>query len=203
MISSRPVRILNRLPIDEEPTVRFVGAEAVTIKRYQIGVWISINGETRPFPAVLDLGHSHNLSIAESQLKAFAGLSPARLEFIGTTRLKGERLRQYRADVRFHRNRPGTLELGEGSYRLTIDQGISLAPEGSCRLPLLGLRALVRSGLVIPVPHNHGRLMKEGQVAPPGTGPNPAGRSARTSWFAHQAEASMVVLATRRVRWTS
>ena len=83
------MRILDRLPIEEEPTVLFVGAEAVTIKRYQIGVWISINDETRPFPAVLDLGHSHNLSITESQLKAFAGLSPARLEFIGTTRLKG------------------------------------------------------------------------------------------------------------------
>lgn len=154
MISSRPVRILDKLPIEEEPTVLFVGAEAVTIKRYPIGVWISINDETRPFLAVLDLGHSHNLSITESQLRSFASLSPARLEFIGTTRLKGERLTQYRADVRIHRNRPGTMELGEGSYRLTIDQGISLAPEGSCRLPLLGLRALVRSGLVMKM---HGR----------------------------------------------
>ena len=66
------MRTLDRLPIGEEPTVLFVGAEAVTIKRYQIGVWISINDEMRPFPAVLDLGHSHNLSITESQLKAFA-----------------------------------------------------------------------------------------------------------------------------------
>ena len=154
MNSSLPVRLLDRLPIEEEPRVLFVGAEAVTIKRYQIGVWISINDETRPFPAVRDPGHSHNLSITESQLGAFAGRSPARLEFIGTTRLKGERLRQYRAEVRVHRNRPGTMELGEDSYRLTIDQGTSLAPEGSCRLPLLGLRALIRSGLVMNI---HGR----------------------------------------------
>jgi hypothetical protein len=77
----------------EEPTSLFVGAELVTIKRYQIADWISVNDERRPFPAVLDTGHSHNLSITESQLKTFAGISPAHLEFIGTTRLKGERLR--------------------------------------------------------------------------------------------------------------
>ena len=41
------------------------------------------------------------------------------------------------------------MDLGEGSYRLTIDEGISLAPEGSSRLPILGLRALVKSGLVL------------------------------------------------------
>jgi hypothetical protein len=131
-----------------------VGSELITIKRYQIAVWISINDELRPFPAVLDTGHSHNLSITESQLKTFAGISPAHLEFIGTTRLKGERLRQYRADVKIHRNRPGRIELGEGSFRLKIDEGISLAPQGSSRLPLLGLRALVRSGLVLSI---HGK----------------------------------------------
>jgi hypothetical protein len=152
------VTILDRLPIGEEPTSLFVGAELVTIKRYQIAVWISINDERRPFPSVLDTGHSHNLSITESQLKTFAGISPAQLEFIGTTRLKGERLRQYRADVRIHRNRPGHTELGEGSFRLTIDEGFSLAPEGSSRLPLLGLRALVRSGLVMSI-HGKRRLV--------------------------------------------
>ena len=67
------MRILDRLPIEEEPTVLFVGAEAVTIKRYQIGVWISINDETRPFPAVLDLGHSHTRS-GRKNLKI--GLTP-------------------------------------------------------------------------------------------------------------------------------
>jgi hypothetical protein len=130
----------NKLPIGEEPTVLFVGTEPVTIKRYQIAVWVSINDVMRSFPAVLDTGHSHNLSITESRLKTFAGVSPAKLDFIGTTRLKGERLRQYRADVWIHRDRSGTMELGEGSFRLTIDEGISLAQEGSCRLPLNVIR---------------------------------------------------------------
>ncbi len=143
--------IVNKLPIGEEPTALFHGTELVTIKRYQIAVWISINDALRPFPAVLDTGHSHNLSITESQLKRFAFLSPGDLVFIGTTRLKGDRLRQFRADVRIHRNRPGTAEVGEGTFPLTTDEGISLAPEGSSRLPLLGLRALVRSGLRVNI----------------------------------------------------
>ncbi len=145
------MKILDRLPIGDEPTVLFVGTEAITIKRYQIAVWISINDALRPFPAVLDTGHSHNFSITESQLKKLAFVSPDDLVFIGTTRLKSERLGQYRAEVRIHRNRPGTMELAEGSFQLTTDEGISLAPEGSSRLPLLGLRALVRSGLRINI----------------------------------------------------
>jgi len=60
-------------------------------------------------------------------------------------------LRQFRADVRIHRNRRGTMDLGEGAYALTMDEGLSLAPEGSARLPLLGLRALVRSGLILTI----------------------------------------------------
>ena len=145
MISSRRMIILNKLPIREEPSVLFVGSEQVTIKRYQIAVWISINDERRPFPAVLDTGHSHNLSITESQLMRFAGLKPDEFKVIGTTSLKGVRLRQLQADVRIHRNQPGTMELAEGQFLLTTDEGISLGAEGSSRLPLLGLRALVRS----------------------------------------------------------
>jgi hypothetical protein len=145
------VTIVNKLPIGEEPTALFVGTELVTIKRYQIAVWISINDALRPFPAVLDTGHSHNFSITESQLKRFAFVSPNDLVFIGTTRLKGDSLRQFRADVRIHHNRPGIAELGEGTFPLTTDQGISLAPEGSSRLPILGLRALVRSGLRVDI----------------------------------------------------
>ena len=48
------MKILDKLPIGEQPAVLFVGTELVTIKRYQIAVWISINDPSRPFPAVLD-----------------------------------------------------------------------------------------------------------------------------------------------------
>jgi hypothetical protein len=145
------VKILDRLPISNTPTTACVGTEPVTIKRFQIGVWVSINNVLRPFLAVLDTGHSHNFSITESQLLTYAGLTPGDLKFIGTTKLKGERLRQYEADVRIHGNRRGTVELGEGSFPLITEEGISLAPEGSSRLPLLGLRALVNSNLTLVI----------------------------------------------------
>jgi hypothetical protein len=141
------VKILDRLPIPDAPITLFVGSDAVTIKRFQIGVWVSINDVHRPFLAVLDTGHTHNFSITQSQLRTYAGLTLNDLRFIGTTKLKGERLRQYEAMVRIHCNRRGTAELGEGSFPLITEEGISLAPEGSSRLPLLGLRALVHSNL--------------------------------------------------------
>jgi hypothetical protein len=141
------VKILDRLPVGEEPSTLFVGTEAVSIKRYQIAVWASLNDAARPFPAVLDTGLTHNFSITESLLRRWAGLAPSDLKFIGTTRLKGERLNQYQAVLRLHRNRPGTTEAGEGTYPLTLDEGLSIVPEGSTRLPLIGLRALVRNDL--------------------------------------------------------
>ena len=53
---------------------------------------------------------------------------PDGLKLIGTTRLKGERLKQFRVDVQIHRNQPGTMELGEGAHSLQMDEGVSLAP---------------------------------------------------------------------------
>jgi hypothetical protein len=145
------VKILDRLPINDQPALLFWGPEPITIKRYQIAVWVSFNHSPRPFPALVDTGHSHNFSITESQLRKFAQLTPDGLKFIGTTSLKGERLKQFRVDIQIHRNRPGTMELGEGAHSLQLDEGVSLAPEGSARLPLLGLRALVRSGLKLTI----------------------------------------------------
>lgn len=112
---------------------------------------MSVNDPARPFLAILDTGHSHNFSITESQLRTFSGLSPSGLKFLGTTRLKGERQNQYAAEVRIHSNRPDTPELGIRSHRLELDEGISIAQEGVIRLPILGLRAIVRSGLKLTI----------------------------------------------------
>ncbi len=100
------MKILDRLPIGDEPETLLVGTEAVTIKRFQIFVWTSMNA-SHPFPAILDSGHSHNFSITESQLVHWAGLPSRQLKLIGATRLKGEKLWQLQADVRLHRNQPG------------------------------------------------------------------------------------------------
>ncbi len=145
------MKILDRLPIGTSPRTVLVGPEPVTIKRYQIAVWVSINNPANPFLAVLDTGHSHHFSITESQLRTFAGLAPSGLKFLGTTRLKGERQNQYAADVRIHSNRSGTAELGTRSHSLVLDEGISIAQEGLIRLPILGLRAIVRNGLKLTI----------------------------------------------------
>jgi hypothetical protein len=145
------VKILDRLPVGVRPEVVFMGTEAVTIKRYQIAVWASLNDVTRPFPAVLDTGLTHNFSITESLLRRWAGLSIGDLKSLGTTKLKGERLTQYAADLRLHTNQPGTIQVGTGSYPLNLEQGLSLVPEGSIRLPLLGLRALIENDLKLVI----------------------------------------------------
>jgi hypothetical protein len=53
------MKILNRLPISDEPASICVGVQELLIKRFQIFVWVSIDA-SRPFPAILDTGHSHN-----------------------------------------------------------------------------------------------------------------------------------------------
>jgi hypothetical protein len=144
------MRILDRLPISDEPATALVGSEAVTIKRFQIFAWVSLEAST-PFPAILDTGHSHNFSITESQLVHWAGLRSGQLKLVGTTRLKGERLSQLQGEVRLHRNRPGTRDLAQGSFPLVLTEGFTLAPEGSSRLPLIGLRAIVSNRLVLRI----------------------------------------------------
>ena len=144
------MKVLDRLPISDEPATIIVGGEAVTIKRFQIFAWVSLQASA-PFPAILDTGHSHNFSITESQLVHWAGLRPSQFKLIGTTRLKGERLWQLQGELRVHRNRSGTRELAEGSLPLTLTEGFTLAAEGSSRLPLIGLRAIVSNRLVLRI----------------------------------------------------
>jgi hypothetical protein len=145
------MRILDRLPVGDQPVVLSVGAEAVMIKRYQIAAWASLNDATRPFPIVIDTGHNHNFSITEALLRRWAGLKPDELRFLGTTKLKGDRLNRYRADLRLHRTQPGSIDLRDGHFLMTLDEGISIVPEGTIRLPLLGLRAIVRNSLRLVV----------------------------------------------------
>lgn len=141
------MKILDRLPFGERPHVITVAGGAVDVYRNQIIVWISINDVLRPFPAILDTGHGHNLSIGAGQLRRWSG---AELKRIGELEIGHQRVVQYAADVSIHRNVPGRATLRGDNYPLEMPQGISVfeddAPE-TPRLPLIGLRVFVANRL--------------------------------------------------------
>ena len=99
------MNIIDRLPFADRPHLVTVRGEAVDVYRNQVIVWISIDDVLRPLPAILDTGHGHNLSIGEGQLKRWSG-SP--LKRIGELEIGHQRVVQYAAAVRVHRNVPGS-----------------------------------------------------------------------------------------------
>ena len=138
------MRILDRLPFGGGSHLVSVGAETVQVHRNQIIAWISIGNVLRPFPAILDSGHGHNLSIARRQLVRWGGVVG---EEIGELDVNGRPVVQYEAEVRMHRNLPGRTGLRGDSYPLEMPQGISVFEEDAPRLPLIGLRTLVSNRL--------------------------------------------------------
>jgi hypothetical protein len=117
------MKILDRLPIPDRPQIISVGGGAVQVHRNQIIAWISINDVLRPFPAILDTGHGHNLSIAAGQLARWSG---ATLNRVGELEVDGVRVVQYAAEVRLHRIVRGKAGLTDASYPLEMPQGISV-----------------------------------------------------------------------------
>ncbi len=86
------MKILDRLPIYEEPALLDAPGEVVQVHRNQIIVWVSLAATLRPFPAILDTGHSHNLSIARRHLERWGGRE---LGQIGRSRIGGHVVPQY------------------------------------------------------------------------------------------------------------
>src|SRR5688572_1112584 len=121
------MKILNRLPISDRPHVVSVGEDRMEVHRNQIIVWISIGDVLRPFPAVLDTGHGHNLSISERHLSNWSG---ATLKLIGDLLINNKEAKQYEASVQIHRNVPGKSELRGDTFPLEMPQGITVLPEG-------------------------------------------------------------------------
>jgi hypothetical protein len=141
------MKILDRLPIPDRPHLITVQGEVAEVYRNQIIVWVSIKDVLRPFPAILDTGHSHNFSITERQLQRWTGQA---LKRIGELEISKEPVVQYTAEVRIHRNVPGKTERTGDAYLLEMPQGISVIPndhEAAPRLPLLGLRTIISNKL--------------------------------------------------------
>src|SRR4051794_36966572 len=156
------MKIIDRLPFADRPHLVTVRGEAVDVYRNQIIVWIRIDDVLRPLPAILDTGHGHNLVIGEGQLQRWSGAS---LKRIGELEIGHQRVVQYAADVRVHRNVPGREALRGDTYPLEMSQGISVfEKEEAPRLPLIGLRTIVANKLrlVIDGDRRHATLKMKG-----------------------------------------
>ncbi len=156
--------ILRRLPFFETHTRAPVPGGGVTIRPYQIIVWVSLypmgRRELPPnaprFPAILDLGHSHNFSITEEHLLAWAGFAPDTLRTLGSIRIAERRIPLLAANVWMHSNQPGHRDAfaSRPPSCIQLDSGIAVYPHGTSsvpRLPLLGLRGLRRANLQLHV----------------------------------------------------
>lgn len=146
--------IVNRCPFFKTETQVAIPGGSVVVRPYQIVVWISLRvrqGMSRPFPVVFDTGHTHNLSLRTEQLEQWAGINSADVQRIGSARVNQRPVALVRATVLLHRNLRGARDDLRGDpWPLEITEGIALHERGdpfAPRLPILGLRAIVKANL--------------------------------------------------------
>ena len=136
------------LPYYSEKTRVAVQGETVEVKAYQIIVWVSISSvETSEwdsriprFPAILDIGNSHNFALTEKHLLKWAGIHAAGLPRLRWMRKEGKKVLLRSASL--------WLDTDDGNpFGLSIDDGIAVFDSDWPRLPILGLRAVTNSKL--------------------------------------------------------
>jgi hypothetical protein len=154
------MHVLRQLPFHDSAAAVTVAGERVPVRAFQILVWVTLGAEETLgddpalFPAILDTGHSHNFSIQEQQLITWARCRPQDLRKRGVILVNRQQVPLWSAHLWIHRNRPGTSDLLPRPVRLDLPEGISVYPadaSGTPRLPLLGLRALMRNRLKLTV----------------------------------------------------
>src|SRR5947199_3992284 len=132
------MKILERLPIYDEPTVLDVQGEVYQVWKNQAIIWVSLDEALTPFPAILDTGHSHNLSIARRHLEQWGR---ADVKQIGQAKIAGHIVPRYASDLYVYRNIAKTRQLS-GTHRLKMEGGFAIVPDElpiAPRLPLLGI----------------------------------------------------------------
>ena len=134
--------------IPEQPGTVATPTGPVLLRPFQIAVSVALTagGRRSPvFPAILDTGHSHNFSIRHEQLRDWAGLP---LKQIGFIRVNQQVVPLAECDL-----------LLDGVV-LKCVEGIAVYPDNhpaAPRLPLLGLRILVRNGVRVTI---HGKQVE-------------------------------------------
>jgi hypothetical protein len=155
------MKILDRLPILKERTSLRFGDRYVTAHRNQVLVWVSVHlsGVLEPeeriptFPALLDTGNNLGFSVQERHLRDWAGIAPGLLEYLGDIEVNKQVVALRKATVWLHPNVPGRRDAADERrpFRLRMPVGIAVygpdADPPGPRLPLLGLPALLDSGL--------------------------------------------------------
>ncbi len=119
------MKILNRLPIYEEPTLIEVRGDAYQVWKNQAIVWVGLAEALAAFSAILDTGHSHNLSIARRHIERWG---PRDLKPIGHAKIAGYLVPRYSSELFVRRNKPGSREFA-GTYCLKMDGGIAVVTD--------------------------------------------------------------------------
>ena len=126
------------------------------VKPFQIIVMVSLTlGDVlepagHRFPAILDTGLNHNFAIRREHVDRWTSL---RLPTRKRVTIRNQEIPLAVAHVWVYRNKRGTSTPSDvPPVRLRTPEGIAIFPENSpnqARLPILGLRALVRSDLTL------------------------------------------------------
>ena len=156
--------LLRRLPFFETETFADAPTGRAAVRPFQIVAWVSLGldeslGSDAPrFPCILDTGNNHNFAIQEDHLEQWAGLSLRDSQRLGTVLLGEEELPLplVRAAAWLHSNKPGQRDahVSRTPFRIEMPQGIIVYPRGvptSARLPILGMRAIVRNNLRLTI----------------------------------------------------
>jgi len=148
------VKIIDRQPLREGASEVWTPDGIALVKPFQIVVMVSLSlGDVlepggRRFPAILDTGLNHNFAIRREHLDRWTALRPPARKPVT---VRKQQVPLAAAHVWVYRNEPGTnLPSDLLPIRLRTPEGIAIFPENEpnpARLPILGLRALVRSDL--------------------------------------------------------
>jgi hypothetical protein len=133
-------------PYYADKTTITVGKEIVEVKAFQIIVWVSVSlrsifewdAKIPRFPAILDIGNTHNFAITQDHLQRWAGIHPQNLGMLRRIREKKQLVPLRAASLWLH---------GDEPFRMSVDEGVAVYEQGGHRLPILGLRALTNSKL--------------------------------------------------------
>lgn len=149
------MKILDRLPFFRQERTVYLPMEPdrQTIQPLMVVVQVSLSIRNRifgPIPAFLDSGFNHNFLISRSQFVSWIGMEPDAIEATGRMSFRGEQIILRKVDVLIHRNERGTNTIIPDDpfpWHIDQDRGIAIQNENANKLPILGMRSIVRNYL--------------------------------------------------------